>query len=71
MRYTYNQYYLRKYKTELDKWVCSHFQMDEFICIIPSSTLIEKLALSKAKIVLESKIKETITISIVIPPKTE
>jgi hypothetical protein len=45
--------------------------MDEFICIIPSSTLIEKLALSKAKIVLESKIKETITISIVIPPKTE
>lgn len=71
MRYIYNQYYLRKYKTELDKWVRSHFQMDEFICIIPSSTLIEKLALSKAKIVLESKIKETITISIVIPPKTE
>lgn len=71
MRYTYNQYYIRKYKTELDKWVHFHFQMDEFICIIPSSTLIEKLALSKAKIVLESKIKETITISIVIPPKTE
>lgn len=71
MGYTYNQYYLRKYKTELNEWVHSYFQMEEFICIIPSLTLIEKLIISGAKIVLESKVKERITISIIKPPKIE